>query len=367
MHLYPFQAKYPNFDYITSPDSFFSNVKEEFNDYDESGFFKKSDQKGFYVYEIRTGSRTFTGLVGCVDVLDYLEGRIQRHEDTLPAKEQRQMQLLMHRNAMVKPVLLFHSPLTSLSEMLERCKNQPSLLTTHFETPGETHTLWEVSANEDILELQDQFLKFVPDAYVADGHHRSSMTALLYERRSGKPDQHRFSRLLCTFFPESDLEIQDYNRIVDAFGELSVARFMARLSHIVDIEVLPVPSKPVAKHQLTMLINREWFSLRWKPHILKTWPEEVVLDASLLGKYVFQDIFGIEDVRNDERLKYHEGTRGLDEFRNIVNKFEHRVGFCLSPVHIADIKQVADSGKIMPPKSTWFEPRMRNGLIVYEI
>ena len=367
MHLFPFQAKYPNFDYITSPDSFFSNVKEEFNDYDESGFFRKSAQEGLYVYEIRTGSRKFTGLVACVDVRDYLDGRIRRHEDTLAAKEQRQMQLLMHRNAMVKPVLLFHQPLASLSNMLERCKKKSPLVETHFERPDETHTLWEISSGEDIKHLQEQFLNSVPEAYIADGHHRSSMTALLYERRQGKPDQSKFGRLLCTFFPESDLEIQDYNRIVDGLGELSIAQFMARLSRVVDIEVLPAPSKPSVKHQMTMIISREWFSLRWKPEILHTWSEEVVLDASLLDRFVIKDIFGIEDVRNDERLKYLEGSRGLDEFRNIVNKSEHRVGFCLSPVEIADLKQVADRDKVMPPKSTWFEPRMRNGLIVYEI
>jgi uncharacterized protein (DUF1015 family) len=367
MHLFPFQAKYPNFDYITSPDSFFSNVKEEYNDYDDSGFFRKTPEEGFYIYEIRTGNRSFTGLVACVDIRDYLDGHIRRHEDTLAAKEQRQMQLLMHRNAMVKPVLLFHQPLVSLSEFLERFKDDSSLLTTHFETPDESHTLWKVTGERDVKYLQNQFFQHIPDAYIADGHHRSSMAALLYERRKGKPDQHKFGRLLCAFFPESDLEILDYNRIVDAFGELSVARFMGHLSQVVDIEVLSAPAKPSEQHQMTMLINREWFSLRWKAHILQNWPERVILDASLLDRYVIREIFGIEDVRNDQRLKYMEGSKGLDEFRNTVNKSDQRVGFCLSPVNVEGLKEVADSGKVMPPKSTWFEPRMRNGLIVYEI
>lgn len=367
MRIYPFQAKYPNFDYITSSDSFFSNVKQEYPDYDKSGFFKRSPHEGFYLYEIRTNNRSFTGLVACVDIREYFDGHIKKHENTLAAKEQRQMQLLMHRHAMVKPVLLFHPPLFSLSQILEKYKKHEPLYTAHFEELDEWHFMWEISEGEVIRKVQEQFREFIPEAYIADGHHRSSMTALLYERRKGKKDVHKFEKLLCTFFPASELEIFDYNRVVEALEEVSVPYLFARLSKVVDIDVLSVPAKPHAKHEMSMVVNKEWFSLRWKPEVVQAWPEEVVLDASLLDHHVFNQILGIEDVRTDQRLKYVEGTRGLDEFRAIVAKGEHRIGFCLYPVDIEDLIHVADAGKIMPPKSTWFEPRMKNGLVVYEI
>jgi uncharacterized protein (DUF1015 family) len=369
MRISPFQAIYPNFDYITSPDSFFGTVKQDFREYYDSGFFHRSGGEGFYIYQIRNARRTHTGLLACMDIRDFLEGRLKKHEHTLPAKEQRQMHLLLHRRAMVKPVLATYPDVPEIKAVFEAYeKEHAPFFTAQFEESEEEHVFWEVSEKEAIEQIRDLFREKVPGAYIADGHHRTSCTALLYQRRQGKGDDHKFSRLLCAFFPVHELEVFDYNRVVEGLEDISLTTFMAKISQLFHIQVLEEGRKPLHKHEIIMLLNHEWFQLKWKQSILDLHQDEpVVLDASLLDEHVLGEILGMEDVRTDDRIKYVEGIAGLSGFRSGVLRNEHNVGFLLYPVYLDDMILVSDKQQVMPPKSTWFEPRMKNGLIVHEL
>ncbi len=368
MRILPLQATYPNFNYITSPDSFFGNVKEEFREYRESGFFNKSPNKSIYIYQIQTERRFYTGIIACLNINDYFEGKLKKHENTLAPKEQQQMHLLLHRNAMVKPVLSTFPDTPGITKILnDYSANTNHFFSASFEKGNEKHIFWEISDPSQIESIQQIFRSEVPASYIADGHHRTSVTALLHQRKNVIPEKQPFDRLLCAFFPVSQLEVFDYNRIVRGLDEITPASFMAQLSRLFKIKPLKSGRKPTHKHEIILYVQHGWYRLKWKKSILRKFNQSgPLLDASMLDSLVLNKILGIEDVRNDERLSYVEGVSGLADFKSKVIRHEHNVGFLLYPVFTDDIIAISDRQEVMPPKSTWFEPRMKNGLIVYE-
>ena len=368
MRIKPFQAVYPNFDYITSADSFFDTVKVQYPEYKKSGFFNKTAQEAIYIYQIKTDKRVYTGLVACSDIQDFNEGNIKKHENTLSQKEQQQMHLMLSRNATVKPVLLTYPNVDKIKNLIHQTikKNKP-FYTTIMELKQQQHTFWEVSDGALIQKFQKLFEKHVPRAYIADGHHRTSTTALMSERMKNNSDGKNYDLLLSAFFAVDELEIYDYNRVVDGLNECSMTTFMAKISQVFNVEILAEARKPNKKYEVVMFLNREWFVLTWKQEVLDEYEKEsVLLDASLLNEKVMKGILGIEDVRTDTRIKYIEGPKGLEALKERSIRNDSRVAFALYPVELTDLLQIADEGKTMPPKSTWFEPRMKNGLVVHE-
>ncbi len=369
MRIKPFQAVYPNFDFITSADGFFNTIKYEYPEYRKSGFFKKTAQDAVYIYQISKKGHSYIGIVACADIKDYLEGKIKKHENTLAAKEQQQMHLMISRNAVVKPVLLTYPEVPEISTLVNDFVDQnEAFYSVRFEKNKELHTFWEISDGRIIQRLEALFREHVPDTYIADGHHRCSTTGLMYQRLSPKGQEGNCGLLLAAFFPGTELEIHDYNRVVEGLSDTSLTHFMARLSQLCEIEIMEEARKPSAKHEIAMMINREWYMLRWKTEVLKTYEkQEVLLDVSLLDELVISGIMGIADVRTDVRIRYVEGPKGISEVRSRTIKSENRVGFLLYPATLDDLLRTADAGKTMPPKSTWFEPRIKNGLIVLEL
>ncbi|HFC00102.1 MAG TPA: DUF1015 domain-containing protein [Phaeodactylibacter sp.] len=369
MIIRPFQAVYPNTDYIASNDTFFGTVKEEYVSYKKSGFYIKASQESVYIYRIQTPHRTHTGLLACTDINEYLKDNIKKHENTLPAGEQRQMYMMMNRKSIVKPVLLIHPKVKKLNDLFEKyIKENEPFYVIHFESENTKHILWEVNDGDSIEKIQQIFNKKIPKSYIADGHHRCAATALLYSRLKKKKKLNPYENILTAFFPEDQLEIYDYNRIVDALGEVSLTQFMAKLSKLFYIDFLEKPAKPKSKHEITMFLNKEWFLLKWKPSVLKKYKnKKIVLDASLLDENVLNKILGIKDVKTDARMKYISGTESLKSLINKTQKSATRVAFCLFPAQMSDLLTTADEGGVMPPKSTWFEPRMKNGLIVQDL
>lgn len=368
MHIKPFQAVYPNLDYITSADSFFNSVRDEYMEYSDSGFFVKAAQEALFIYRIKGAQRQYTGLIACADIRDYMEGHIKQHEHTLAAKEQQQMHLMLRRRAAVKPVLLAYPGVAAINRWIESfiIRRKP-FFEVESEEARERHLLWEIRDGPSIRELQDLFAQHVPNTYIADGHHRTSTTSLLYRKALEGKRQEDYQLLLCALFPSSDIDVLDFNRVIYGLNGHSASAFMAHIARYFEIGFLNGPQKPGQKHEVTMLFNREWYRLRWKEHILLEYlEEEVVLDAMLLDEKVLGNILGVEDVRTDQRILYVEGPKGVEGIQQAVSKGEEGVAFCLYPVQLEELMQVADAGKVMPPKSTWVEPRMKNGLIVQE-
>jgi uncharacterized protein (DUF1015 family) len=370
MRISPFKAVYADISMIASPQSFYDTVKEEYQDYKKSDFFRQSAQLAYYIYEIKTKDRMHLGLVTCVDIDEYTTGHIMKHEHTLAEKEQKMMNLLIQRKAMIKPVLLTYPPNAELKIMLLRiCTEQKPFYHVKFDQSAEIHKIWAVNTEGDIETITRIFNEQIPIVYIADGHHRCSAALHIHKSlQKRKKNEYHFDQLLSVFFDFDELIVLDYNRVVDAFEDISPVTFMAKLSGLFDIEILPSAAKPTSKHEITMCIGREWYLLKWKNEVLKsTDPCTIKLDTALLDREVFQDILGFEDVRSDSRIDYVEGIRDLDYFQHRVLKKRTLVGFCLFPIELNEVCQIADAGEYMPPKSTWFEPRIKNGMLIHEL
>lgn len=366
MKIKPFRATYPNFDFIASPDSFCDDAKHAFREFQANGFFEKSPLDAFYVYQIESDGRRHTGLIALNEVEDFFAGKVKKHEKTLSEREQKQMQLFLQWNAILKPVLLTYPPVPDINHWLEQfCQRYQPLFSTRFAKDRQTHRVWTIADTDDIATLQHLFGTHVHGTYIADGHHRTTTIALLHERLKGKGNGFDFSHLFCAFFSADQLDILDYNRVVDGLNEMSPTHFMVKMSKVFDLDVLEQPRKPRAKHEIVMYAQKQWYSLHWKESVLKKQDaERVILDANLLNELVLAEILDIRDVRSDERLTYVDGAKGLDGLRKAVNDKDGGIGFMLFPVMIDDMIRMVDIGESLPPKSTYFEPRLKSGMLV---
>lgn len=367
MHLTPFRASYPRLEQIKAPDDFFGSIKQDYRAYYDEGYFYKAERPALYIYRIELPERQYTGLIAGVDIKDFLDGNIRKHEHTLAAKEEKQMLLLRKRRAAVKPVMLAYATVEVIDQWLQAYTEQfdPVL---HIPFSEDTHhRVWAIESPTLIEELQQLFRIHVPVTYIADGHHRTSTAVRMYQRMRDGEIQGDFNNLFAAFFPNRDIEIRDFNRVVTSLNGHTPTVFMAKLSQVFEIEVRSAPSRPVRKFELTMYLRGEWYHLRWKERIMLEYADEtVILDAMLLDHKVMARVLGIEDVRNDSRVRYVEGPRGIDGLLKQAEKFDDSVAFCLYPVQMEEVMAVADIGQVLPPKSTWFEPRMKNGVIVQE-
>jgi uncharacterized protein (DUF1015 family) len=365
MKIHPFRAYYPNLQKIPSPDTFFAKVKFDFAEFFKKGFFHEVPEDAFYICEIHTPSSVHTGFVASVDIEEYLNNRILKHEKTLTSTEENLTGLLVQRKAMIKPVLLTYKPNAKLSKLIKKAKSIEPFFSVSFDEEQQDHLYYKVSEPEMIRTFEMAWSEHMTKAYIADGHHRCSTSASLYETMKKKrKTAEKYRYLLSAFFPFDQLVIHEYNRVVDLEGEISPAVLMAKLSALCDIKVIAKPVKPRKKHEMTLYMNHEWYRMRWNKKILKKYRDELVtIDADILNKEVLEKILGIEDIRNDNRLSYVDGISGIEGLTAKTGKSVFRIGFCLYPLTFDDLVAVADAGKTLPPKSTWFEPRVKNGLL----
>lgn len=369
MKIRPFRAVIPKMNFVASPQTFFKAVREKYPEYKEGNFFKKASQEAIYIYRISKGKNSHTGIITCTHTKEFISNKIKKHENTLKAKEQQQIDLMLLRSAVVKPILVFYQEQKKIDAAIQQhIKSNKHFFEIEIEENKEIHTIWEIKDGTEVDSLVKLFKDLIPEAYIADGHHRSASNALMYKQLKAENAKHNpYEYLMTAYFPSSQLDIWEFNRIIDLSKDFSPTRFLANLTKLFDIEYMFKPVKPEKKFQLSMYINSEWYSMTWKKEVLKSYGKnKVVLDANLLNQHVLQNIIGIEDVRTDTRLSYSEGVNGIDEFVKKVDKQEGHIGFILFPVDIQDLIRIADKNKIMPPKSTWFEPRMKNGILVQE-
>ena len=369
MKIQPFRALYPNLEVISSPDTFFGTVKYDFADHFANGFFRDVGEEAFFLSEIQNPSGTHLSLVASVDIEEYLQGHILKHEDTIAATEAHLTELLLQRRAMIKPVLLAYPPNAALADLLRRARQSPELYTIHFENESQRHTYHLIRDPEMIAEIRDTWEREVPQAFIADGHHRCSGNANLYrslEKNSAAAENYRY--LLCAFYAFDQLLIHEYNRVVELPRELSPTIFLSQLARVCQIKYLKKPGRPKGKHEMCLYINREWYRLRWRKRVLEKYAETLVaIDTDLLNREILQDIMGIADVRNDTRIAYVDGLSGTESLEEKTDRNPFSVGFCLYPITFEDFVKVAAAGRSLPPKSTWFEPRVKNGLISFPL
>lgn len=364
MHIRPFRAVLPNMKFVASPKVFFSSVREKYPDYKKGKFFRKAAKEAVYVLQITRDNVKHEGLITCAHIDEYVSQRIKKHENTISAKEQQQIDLILKRGAGVKPVLVFHKEVKKISSWIKEIVSSKKKTFEVKFSDREIHKIWSVTEAEDIEHICKLFKKHVKEAYIADGHHRCSSTALMANNH--KDDLvNPYEYLMTSFFPSNQLKIYDFNRIINTRDEITPVRFMAELSKYCDVEHISKFQNPSQKFEMVMYIQKEWYVIKWKKKILSR-RSSILLDANLMNKYIMSEILQIEDIRTDNRIKYQEGVKGLDSFKNQCHKVDNAIGFVLYPVDINDLIQIADQKKIMPPKSTWFEPRMKNGTVVQE-
>lgn len=367
MQIKPFKALFPRVSLIDSPGAFCDDAKNSFKRYLETGLFDRCAEDGFYIYQIETTRHKHIGLVGLNKVEDFLEGRIKKHEDTLSERELQQKEMFLRWKAILKPVLVTHRPVPELQAWLQNfAHSHIPMMSVRFAKEESTHQLWSITRPEDILFLQTLFAEQITETYIADGHHRTTTTAMLHQdpeiRKTGLDLSHLFS----AWFASDQLDILDYNRVLEGVKKIGPARLMAQLSQLFNIEILEKQRKPQQKHELVMCLGKEWYALRWRDFVLQQAPNGYdTLDTALLNDLVINKIFNIPDVRADTRIIYVDGSKGLEGLRKTTRLYRNdRVGFAFYPVAFEDLARMADAGENLPPKSTYFEPRLKSGLLV---
>jgi uncharacterized protein (DUF1015 family) len=364
MKIKPFRAYLAHFQRISSSESFCEEAKNDFRQYLEQGLYDKTTDDAFFVYQIESPTGKHTGLVAANHLDDYFDHRIKKHEHTLSEKEISQARLFVEWGALLKPVLLTYPEVPAIEHWLqELIAEEPPVTEAYFPADQQTHRIWMVQDTGRIRYVQDLFAQWVPATYIADGHHRTSTLARLYAQEQAQYPHLDFSLLPCAYFSTSQLDILDYNRVVELPAEMPAADLLHLLQPLFDITALEMPAKPREKHHFVLFYANVWYELRLRPDVLARYPaQEVLLDATLLNELVLRDLLGITDARTDTRIRYVEGSKGWEGVQKLAEG--NRAGFLLFPVDFDDLIHLADEGKSLPPKSTYFEPRMKTGIFV---
>ncbi len=322
----------------------------------------------FYIYKQVMGEHQQYGLVGCVAATDYENDRIKKHEFTRPDKENDRIRHIQTQNAQCGPVFLTYHDDEAFNTLQEKiCANTPAV--DFVAEDGIGHTLWVVDAAADIQSIQNIF-GGVDHLYVADGHHRSASGTIIAQRKREENPDHtgneEYNYFLAVSFPKSHMLIQPYNRAVEDLNGLSPQEFLAKVGEKFEISESANPSPQSLKH-ISMYLNGKWLGLT---PIAGSYPVDdpvKSIDASILQENLLSPVLGIHDPRTDNRIKFVGGIRGTQELEKLVNSGKFQVAFSMYPVSMDQLMAVADSGNVMPPKCTWFEPKLRSGMVVHKL
>jgi uncharacterized protein (DUF1015 family) len=318
----------------------------------------------YYVYRLRMGSHVQTGLVCVASVADYDSNRIRKHEFTRPAKEDDRVRQISALNAQTGPVLLAYRASVAVREILARTTRHEMLYDVMADD-GVGHQLWLVKDQDDIRLLTNLF-DAMPALYIADGHHRSaaaSRVAAIRREAAAGGDGASFEYFLCVAFPDDEMQILDYNRVVRDLHGLTAGELLDRLREVCTLTDAREAVKPVQSGEFGMYLDGRWYRLNIRLDCVPADDPVASLDVSLLQAHVLTPILGIGDPRTDERIDFVGGIRGLEELQRRVDSGETTVAFALYPTRMEALMAVADANEVMPPKSTWFEPKLADGLV----
>lgn len=348
---------------IHTPDVY-EKAKANLHQFLTEGILIREDKPCYYIYELVMNGRHQTGLVAVSSVDDYESDIIKKHEFTRPEKEQDRINHIRTSGAQTGNVFLAYRDVAAINTLIQQWKQRAPLYD-FIAADGIGHTIWVVNEEAAIAELTALFEKEVPFTYIADGHHRAASAAKV--RRSLETGYHDHANyFLTTLFPAGELHIMDYNRVVKDLNGHTETDFLRALYDHFEVERMPSAFSPTSLHEFGMYLGDQWFKLTAKEGTYKTDPIGV-LDVTILSELVLDPLLGIKDQRTDKRIDFVGGIRGLAELEKRVNSGEMKIAFSLHPVSIQQLFDIADSGNVMPPKSTWFEPKLRDGLLTHLI
>jgi uncharacterized protein (DUF1015 family) len=348
----------------------YEKAKKNIDDFLANEILVRDKEPMFYIYKQVMEGRAQVGIVGCVSIDEYLNDTIKKHEFTRVEKEIDRINHFDACNADTEPVFLTYRSDKRLRTLIEGWMGGHAPEYDLTTKDGIGHTLWAIT-DQDVVGALVSLFSEIDFLYIADGHHRSASAVKVgQKRRKEHPDytgKEEFNFFMAVIFPDADLKIFDYNRVVKDLNGLSPVEFLERISEKFTLESAPVsPYRPEAKHTFGIYLLGRWFKLTAKPEIICE--EDVIrcLDVSILQENLLQPVLGIEDPRTDKRIDFVGGIRGLEELERRVAT-DMAVAFALHPVSISDLLAVADKGMVMPPKSTWFEPKLGSGLFMHEL
>ena len=349
----------------------YDKAAENFKKFVDKGWLRQDAKDSYYIYAQTMNGKTQYGLVVGAFVGDYLNGVIKKHELTRRDKEEDRMKHVRVCNANIEPVFFAYPDNDVLNGIIMRyAAEKPEY---DFVAPGDgfRHQLWVVTDDKDIAAITGEFAK-MPALYIADGHHRSAAAALVGAEKAKNNPAHKgdeeYNYFMAVCFQASQLTVLDYNRVVKDLNGLTSEQFLDALRRNFDIEDKGDKIyKPARLHEFSLYLDGHWFALTAKSGTYDDHDPIGVLDVDISSRLILDEILGIKDLRSDKRIDFVGGLRGLEELKRRVDSGEMRMALALYPVSMKQIIDIADSGKIMPPKATWFEPKLRSGLIIHKL
>jgi len=345
-------------------------IKDKFSEFINTNVFENDMQEAFYVYQQIKENHSYTGIIGLSSIDDYFKGTIKIHEQTITDREEKLMHYLEVCDFNAEPVLICHPENDTINDAIAKSKE----MAPHFDfttTDKVRHKLWQVHNTSIINQIQKGFEQ-LGSIYIADGHHRSASSSLLGKYRRIKQPKYNgsepFNFFLCAYFSESQLHIYDFNRVVSDLNDLYEIDFIEKIKEKFDIlEKGEDIYKPNQLHNMSMYLGGKWYSLTLKSNFINDADPVGVIDAALLSEHILSPILGIHDLKTDKRVVFVNGTKGMEELKNHVDGGKMKVAFGLFPVVMNQLKRIADNHCIMPPKSTYIEPKLRSGMLVYSL
>lgn len=347
----------------------YQTAKRNFIKMMETGVLKQDESPCFYIYRQKMGSQVQTGIVGVMSASEYDAGKIKKHELTRKDKEEDRIRHVATVNAQTGPVFISYRERKNLNVIVDEItSNRPEYDFTAED--GVTHMVWVVTDKKQIEKIKKEFSD-VDALYIADGHHRAAAAATIARVRRSQDKSgssaKEYESVLAVFFPHTQLKVMDYNRAVKDLHGLTRGEFIEKLSKSFTITENFTARSPQKFHDFGMYLEGEWYKITIREGVYNENDPVASLDAAILQEHLLFPVLGIKDPRVDERIKFIGGIRGMDELEKLVNKDGFAVAFSLYPTTMEQIIKVADAGAIMPPKSTWFEPKLRSGIFVHKL
>jgi uncharacterized protein (DUF1015 family) len=353
-------------------DAVYQKGKEVFDNMIADGILIKENKPCLYIYAQTMQGRTQVGLVAGSSIDDYFDDKIKKHEYTLVAKENDRIKHMKTKMAQPGMVFLAYRAVAEIDDIIESYIKNNTVEYDYMDSQDVRHQLWIIEDENIIQSLTQLFATKVPQSYIADGHHRSAASAKvgmqLRTENTNHTGKESYNYFLSCLFPSTQLQIQDYNRLIKDTNNLSTANLLERIAENFEIEKIGSQAyKPAALHEFSMYCDGNWYKLKAKENTYYNANEIEVLDISIFTKYILENILAIQDQRTDKRIDFVGGIRGLKALQDRVDSGEMKLAFAFYPVSIEQLMQVADHNKIMPPKSTWFEPKLKSGLIINQL
>ncbi len=349
----------------------YESAADNFRKFQERGWLVQDDKEQYYIYAQTMEGKTQYGLVVGARVDDYLSGVIKKHELTRRDKEEDRMKHVRVNNANIEPVFFAYPDNEVLNSLIMRYTATAPEYDFIAPVDGFRHRFWVIADDADIATVTEEFAK-MPALYIADGHHRSAAAALVGAEKARQNPDHKgdeeYNYFMAVCFQASQLTILDYNRVVKDLNGMSSEEFLAALAKNFVVEDKGTECyKPQRLHEFSLYLDGRWYSLKAKEGTFNDADPIGVLDVDISSRLILDDLLGIKDLRSDKRIDFVGGLRGLGELKRRVDSGEMRMALALYPVSMQQIMDIADSGKIMPPKATWFEPKLRSGLVIHKL